>query len=304
MSMNHSSSLSTAKRVASGVDWITATVSHLIENKPYLELGKSIVADQIRSGHKEQRFSAYGYEGKSAGSACYGVRKDTYYVRLSSGCAKIGWKEVLRLGGKPSRIDLQQTYLLEKPTPQLFEGLYKQSLGRDRKQGRAKKTAIILNSTGGDTVYYGSRASDNYGRIYDKGVEQRSNEPGILIRAEVEYKKGLAQQIANAVFFAEKCEEEINLFLTNFFAREGVCLAEHTDRDFENARVDKTKSLVRSLRWLNEGVAPALRKIAAIVGEEELLNQLGYDGARIIKCFGEIPTLQKQEEIYADRGHF
>jgi DNA relaxase NicK len=74
------------------------------------------------------------------------------------------------------------------------------------RETEARKTEI--RGTKGNTLYIGSRDSDQYGRIYDKGLEaDMSPVAGAIWRYEIEYKGKRAQQVLNRLM-VERCPKK------------------------------------------------------------------------------------------------
>lgn len=114
-------------------------------------------------------------------------------------CDKAGIRpiEILRyailLGAKTTRIDLAKDAKDEQV--ELVELASLASTGDFT--GTAQKSSVVQSSDGGTTVYVGSRQSERFVRIYDKGIE--SGEGGDWVRLEMETKGETAHMVAMAL---------------------------------------------------------------------------------------------------------
>lgn len=177
-----------------GVDWLTCTQIRAGGTAALQEEVRRVVFREVEAGNDRRTWKGQGYYGERAGGASWGVREDTYLAVLTSDCARDNWQSVSRWATNCSRIDLQVTLLLGKPDIFLFDQLEAHFLALPARRGRVPDICRVRDNKGGNTIYIGSRTSDKYLRIYDKGVEGKTNVPGELIRFEVEYKRGLAKQ--------------------------------------------------------------------------------------------------------------
>lgn len=102
-------------------------------------------------------------------------------------------REVLHDEGKVSRLDLAKDAKDETFGIMHFEKL----AAEGQFEGTAHKAASVRSSDGGCTVYIGSRQSERFLRVYDKGIE--SKQGGDWIRAELELKGDTAHLVAQAL---------------------------------------------------------------------------------------------------------
>lgn len=100
---------------------------------------------------------------------------------------------VVQSGAKITRLDLAKDAKDEAFGIVNFEKI----ASSGRFEGSAHKASATRSSDGGCTVYIGSRQSEKFLRVYDKGVE--SKQGGDWIRAEIELKGDTSNLIAKAI---------------------------------------------------------------------------------------------------------
>lgn len=116
---------------------------------------------------------------------------------------------------KWTRLDLAVDLIEEVSVPVLRAlALHSMNDGAIRK----RKWSEIVNSEGGNTFYIGSRSSDLFGRLYDKGAQQGTHDIGIWTRVEFELKGDIGQNVADVAGTAfEKTAEKLAEFFTHIW---------------------------------------------------------------------------------------
>lgn len=135
----------------------------------------------------------------------------------------------------------------------------------------AKTYQLIIGNDGGCTLYLGSRQSEAFLRIYDKGIE--SGEGGNWLRVELELKSSKAQFAAYTMSNApdEKTFQWAQSWLNGF-----VSFPDTTWRDLLHREAIPLASANKPERdtrkWLVETVAPAMGKYMNRTGDYEVLS--------------------------------
>lgn len=124
---------------------------------------------------------------------------------------------------------------------------------------RAKKPAYVEGETGA-TCYVGSRTSEKYLRVYNKGAQMKTARP--WTRVELECKGGFAQRIANFIY--QEGLHAIPQVIRGFcdwtaFPAWSLVMDSHIDR----VSLPQPERQSNTRGWLLEIVAPALAKYAA-----------------------------------------
>jgi DNA relaxase NicK len=94
-----------------------------------------------------------------------------------------------------SRIDVQATlWCSDDPAQVIKQCADKAAANRVGRKGRPYKVRIEGGYGDGDTAYLGSRSSDGFGRVYDKGRESGEAYYEKALRYECEYKREWASR--------------------------------------------------------------------------------------------------------------
>lgn len=180
----------------SGLDWLTVTSTAWNSGNVLLD---------IYSSHKvgnDRSTPLYGFEClRDEEGLTWGRRPmDGRYILIAPG--EVAQKIFLKLAPLPvkvTRIDLACDVWLTTPRDQVTQSArVPLSPAHD---SRIKATLVTgrkgtTREKAGDTLYLGARQSTQFGRMYDKGLQQRTQPAGKWFRYEVEYKAAAARQIA------------------------------------------------------------------------------------------------------------
>lgn len=272
-----------AKSSYSSVDWLTITT----DKKPIGMVWSDIfVGIAANNGHEfTKTWSFWGFNGWQTDHCRYGHRPttDEYILIVSSSPADDVWLQVCPTARSITRIDLAVTTELERPKPGLPYHYY---LARHI-PGQPTKTkySLIQNSDGGQTLYIGSRKSEQFGRVYDKSAE-RKEKPGSLYRYEVVLRKDIAPNLVKSLLAAsmvrgnkQGLSTRITGFVWDWFD------ARYVTPVFDRGNGDRTNVLVeasfttaeRKLQWLNRSVSPTVRKLMAEGKTEEVMRALSLE---------------------------
>lgn len=270
--------------IASGIDWLTVTTR---DNKlgqrwmdiydHYKEYG--VVNPLIALG-RETRWARYSYEGWGIDGIRVGKSKDLGWIVILSGDpSRKLWRMFEPSRGHVTRIDLATTVYLGIPLEGLARRYYKHVNSRWAKEvTRHRKYTLIKNNRGGETLYVGSRQSDQMGRIYDKGIEAKMDvEPGQVWRYEVEYKKPRAEQVMRALDAVRNQEAaKIAQTVYNWFAYRKCIPVFVGEGDAIKIEVEtKITSDDRKLNWLRAQVAPTVDYLITCGRGDEAIDALG-----------------------------
>lgn len=160
-------------------------------------------------------------------------------------------------GAKASRIDLALDLILPTAlTPAFFEAEHRAG----RVQSEARKLSVRRETDGGQEsgagVYLGSPSSDRMLRVYDKGLETKTQASNYWIRFELQCRREQSQSHMRAVIEVTNTRAIINKSLTNFITMDNPeFLAATTDTDAEIPTVPRKPH--KTLSWLLDQVAPA-----------------------------------------------
>lgn len=185
------------------IDWISFTIKNNDE-------GVSNVLSYLNpSGIMEPTKPKFGYARSARGEAGFeflssnpGGIMGSHFIISGSALVNLGNSgkrgiEILELAlqqsAKITRIDLAKD-----AREQSFGFIHLAEAAQTGNfTGTAQKASVVRSSDGGTTVYIGSRSSERFVRVYDKGVE--SGEGGNWARLEMETKGETAHMVAMAL---------------------------------------------------------------------------------------------------------
>jgi len=267
--------------VSVGVDWLTATAYRTRRHERFHKLGKQLLEQAEARGNDVSVWKAQGYRGTKAGGVRQALRHDTHIIQLSSDDARESWKDVAALATNISRLDLQVTFEFERARPEFFHEQHERAKSGMTGRGRKRNLTFITSRLTGDSLYFGQRTSDVYGRCYDKGMESKSCERGKMVRQELETKRDAARDLAARLIQVEDERAEVGAFVCSYMARQSLLTPANFDLDRESARARQTSDADRRMRWLARGVAPCVRLLLDAGRIEDVLTALGLmDAAR------------------------
>jgi len=259
------------------VDWLNFTCSNA-DNRTVYELAKTA----IRPGHDESK-ALHGYE--LAIENAYGARVMWHTKRADMPPHVMYPGSVLNKyasDGTTARSIIQHHMLyndtckrIDLALDVLDSELNIKELSDMMEQGKAKtkfKTWTFLHGNNGDTLYLGSRQSEQFIRIYDKGAQLGTDDN--WVRIEIELKGSRAVEFARYVATNTQ-DDYINrsrqLMLANIsFPTElwaeimgtvevGISKAQNNEPD--------------TAAWLLTQVAPAMARYIQKTGNERIVEQ-------------------------------
>lgn len=223
-----------------------------------------------------------GYYGESCGNAAYGAGNQGTLLQASGWAADNLQGMGLPFDNAP-RVDMQVTVWFDKDIPYIAKwGAELSNNARQNVHGGKWAIKVIDGYGSGDTLYLGSRTSENYIRVYDKWRESGKDEAyKYAWRFEVELKNTRAVEAWSGACSLRQSPETIAGTVRWYLASRGVYLPrtvssvlaarpEKPNRDTDNER---------RLAWLYNQVRPSIDKMLATgVPLDRVLSALGLDG--------------------------
>jgi DNA relaxase NicK len=159
--------------------------------------------------------------------------------------------------------------------------------------GKPAEYSLIQTSSRGDTLYCGRRASEHFGRVYDKHRETRGVYPDGAWRYEIEYKGQSAKEIVAFLGQTTDNESRIAAIVHKRFSKWGVETPwvpsiSLPRLDGPNLPTDDE----RRLEWLRNQVRPAIETLTASYTGDQIREALGlrsYVISPITDPIGHIP---------------
>lgn len=260
--------------VGASVDWVTATTDRDRVGYGWWDLFVRH-GDETRQKYKEWRNK--WYQGARYDDVFWGYSEANGFIFVASGQAANIYAPMASTSARRiTRMDLQVTVLMDNPIEGYASDCYLRCLAGFEKE---RKYSLITNSDKGATLYVGSRMSDQYGRLYDKGVQAKLAEPGLMWRFEVEFKKPRSDSVAHEIMVLRETnglDVGITAFLHQWFIMRGVRpLFRTEDQPFVVEVERKITADDRKLWWLRTQVRPTVEKLFALGYGDEVQEALG-----------------------------
>lgn len=257
------------------VDWLTVTSARQGSGDALWDLGFRLCASGEEKGELPTAWHGHGYRGAHIDGVAYGARADGCYLRLSGGESAEHWLEAITAAEHCSRIDLAVDTHFNFPVTSLVDELYVENAHKSRHGGRPPMRRVVKDTRGGQTLYFGARTSERFGRLYDKGIESKSHGAGRRWRWELEAKEGCARTIAAGLVRAPSSSNYIQGAVASFFYdRAHVTLGEISP-SFRFSEAPKAPRAAELLHWLAIGVRPTVAKLVKVYGRQRVLHALG-----------------------------
>lgn len=265
--------------ISANVDWLTVTSRSDRIGMSWQERFMKIVKEDRMSGGigPDKKWKALGYEGKSANGIRWGYSdKLGWIVILSGHISSKHWRGFVGNAVKATRIDLAVTVALGVEMLDLPRKYYEEI----ESQGQRKRTySLVQNTNQGQTLYVGSRQSDRFGRVYDKGVESKTAPPGMKWRYEAEFKKPVSEQVKKALLCTrEKSVGKIVGTVYDFFAYRLVKpLFSRSSDGIRIASETRVTTVQKRLTWLSTQVRPTVQQLILAGYTGEMVEALGLE---------------------------
>lgn len=263
--------------LSAGIDYLTVTTydkkTAMGWYRMYQEYKELLAKEHGNPG--EKKWKALGYDGLSLeGIRMGGDGKEGVIVILSGETSKDLWKQFLPATGNVTRIDLAVTVTIGFEFKDLARKYY-EGVGEQEETNRSY--SLIQNSKGGQTLYVGSRSSDQFGRVYDKGVQSGVYQEGFKWRYEVEYKKPRAQGVAKALSsFETQDANKLIAEVHNWFDYRGIKPIFRSSGDGIRIQLEaKVTTDDKKLNWLRTQVKPSIEYLLSRGRGTEALVAIG-----------------------------
>lgn len=263
------------KATSAQIDWLTCTGATEESRNRLWEIGQRTLHRAEGEGEPSTRWHAHGYSGWSSCHVQYGQRPDGVILRLGGKEAANQWRHALVTAENVSRLDLAVDCKTDHVVPALAAQVYSDADHVPPREGRRVKRTLITGSDGGQTCYIGSRVSERYGRLYDKGVESESAPAGRWWRWEVEYKGDIALGVAKALKARELEGEAIVATVAKFWHERTLHSLESSEPPLSTLQSRPLSSDDRRISWLAKSIKTTVSILVDRLGRERVLCALG-----------------------------
>lgn len=259
-----------------GVDWVTVTGRRGMNDLNLVVTAHSILEAETPTPADVRTWHWQRYNGQSTGDVSYGAREDGSILRLSGDQADKHWREALRAADRCTRFDAQVTVRFEPPYNRLGADAYREALTYSKSIERGPTVGAVVTNGHVETVYFGSRKSAFFGRLYDKYAESQEDRYLNCWRYEVEVKEDLATQLARRLYHHDHPYAGLSAFVHDWFTKRGHRPRyPRGDGAMRVARTHVEDDDERVLRWYREQVGPTLAALSSRGKRGEALRALG-----------------------------
>jgi hypothetical protein len=179
------------------VDWITLTATPEGSGGQLWAIGERLLRQDDSVGDCALPWQMKGYRGWHTPHVRMGSRPSGVLLSLSSQKSSDNWRDALAAAENCSRLDCAVDVRCDPPKPTVALDIYRNMGHKPSRSGRPSSSRLIMGSDGGSTVYIGSRQSEFFGRVYDKGIEQQTHRRGEWWRWELEVKGSSAKVLSH-----------------------------------------------------------------------------------------------------------
>lgn len=261
--------------IDAGVDWITATAPCAFEFERFREEGESLL-DRERSAGREVRPALLrDYVGHRGEHLFFGTREEDQCIVLSGQRAALDWKSIAPHARNVSRFDMQVSVWTHGEQPQLARAGFAKLKRSPPQRGRPAEFKLTRTHPYGETLNYGKRTSDAYGRLYDWSSAHKAAEAATIWRYEVEFKRRYAAAHCRALLNADDPRTHTASVVHQWWSQRRVepSWAVGESR-FSNGALIKEPER-DALAWLRSSVSKTVKRLIDQHGLEPVLLALG-----------------------------
>lgn len=273
------------------IDWVTATLPG--RASPFAHLAWAEMLESLEAPNPTKPdpkpWAWMGYVGMRRPGTAWGSRQDGSIIQASGRDAAVTFWQLPQTQVHYSRLDLQVTFWPDPPEADLAAWACDRALQAREKtaSSRRRRVTLICGNGDGDTLYIGSRKSEQYGRLYDKGAESHAEYYKGAWRAEVEYKNEAATQIAKKIRESANPTGSIHATVASWYRERGADLlpdGQGQPLRFVVAPRVKPDDL-HKLQWLATCVSPVVDRLVKAVGFAQV-NGCLYNGDEYLRSVG------------------
>lgn len=269
------------------VDWMTMTSPKDRVGMYWYTIYIRYRDEKILEADKEKPFNNGFYSGLGIASMRWGFSEHLGYILIvSGGDAERLWQRVDPVQCNVTRLDLCVDFVTNDVT-YLARELF--MAASDERKAAKPGLSLFIGPEGGDTLYVGSRHSQQFGRLYDKGVESGTAAPGRHWRAEVEYKKPLSGLMAEELVKEQSGQrvQAITDTVLNWFSDRGIVVIKDigVERQIKISVEQRVTTSRKKLAWLRSQVQPTVRQLVSLGLGREVMRSLLMDEDTLLRIF-------------------
>lgn len=261
--------------INSGVDWLTCTEKCKGVSSRLWDLGIQVLNEERAGSGQILPARRLGFVGHKTKGVFLGQRPGDVMLQLSGPrCTPLAQEAIMR-STNVSRIDLQVTIWTEGEQVDLAGWSYKKLLSLPRNGPQVGGLTLITSWPCGDTLGINRRASDRYGRLYDKAAESGLGERRLLWRYELELKGKEARRQAARLGEYGVHPSHVNKLVHDFYTEKGL-LPAFPKATLQHAFGPSIDAPTRDvLTWFRVSLSKTVSKAIDKHGREVVLEALG-----------------------------
>lgn len=264
------------------VDWLSVSIAIDSPNAArFREISLSALEIEESIVGKGRKVRFHTFAGLRAGRVAV-MKSDAYFqCTISSDLANDYFRDFAVLKAKASRIDFAvDTRLVNQDLAWVTKAFLKADLAWNNPTSKKNtKRPVLTGSPDGWTAYFGSRHSQLYFRLYDKGGA-RGETPGWFMRYECEIKGDLANVALHKLgtLPASEVGEFIASYVWGKYKEKGLAEYNFSYQGYKvELKVPKhTSDAFAKLAWLATSVRPTVEHLTRIGYFHEVLSALGF----------------------------
>lgn len=269
--------------VDAGIDYLSMTMLNDNPNVQSWLRSAQAYLEEIATHTDEIKMSKrLGYEGVSFGGSFVGQRERDSIAVFSGERAKRAFALLYRPDVHVSRIDVQTSYQYSHTTANVAQ-VVRSQVERDNRSistARQRNATLIEDLRGGATCYVGTRKSEQFARIYNKGAESGEERYARVWRYEVQLKNKLASKVAEQMVQGLYTpEHHASMFVKQWLRHRGVSTPWTAEAELLPLPKEDTlpSDIESKLKWLQVQVKPALRVLLKYGLRDAILEALGLE---------------------------
>lgn len=261
--------------ISAGPDWLTATAKLGGPSLEFEDIARRVFDEERTAGGDVQPAVRFGYVGLAADGFFSGRRTDDVCIVLSGPRSTTLFASVTQASTNVSRLDIQASVWTHGETPHLGIQGYNEIRRRAPRSGRKGQVTLMTSQPKGETLAINKRASDEFGRLYDKASESSLGEARTVWRYEVEYKRHRASALAHHLATVDTVESRCARLVHDWFRTRRITPTYNHTGPLEASGLRLEPPERDVLRWFERSVRVTIEKAAAIHGWPAVIHALG-----------------------------
>lgn len=259
------------------VDWLTITTADAGRRKALFAMFQDACNAMRQMGEDPQVWNWQRYKGLIVTGVRWGTREEDDIAIVSGMDAAQWWQKLAMFRDNCSRVDLAVTVFPETAMQAVAARAFERLGGWNVPASANRRYTFLRSNGGGETLYIGSRSSDQFGRLYDKSCQLKPMQPaGTIWRYETEFKHDRAELVLKGLIASEsghRFPDSIVPTVYDWFEERGVqCIFTRNTNvpALPTQLVAVVSTDQMQLQWLRRQVSPAVRRLVSKGYDEQL----------------------------------